>query len=192
MTYNFQSEALEKLLPAGFKKQRNTYFFVQEPNIMVLFRSFDAQKPDEFFLAFTHTFFSTVQSKGGKYLLPSLLEQYPLSINITELRDQYRQHTSVQTFTCPLHHLTRSYHPATTTQDKPGLSLVAFFKRLFTKNATPDFVNPIEVTLQEGMRLFREFSPSLSYEILSKNLEFNHAILETQRQECQQYLSNVT
>lgn len=192
MTYNFQLEALEKLLPAGFKKQRNTYFYVQEPNIMVVFRNFDAQKPDEFFLAFTHTFFSTVQSKGGKYLLPPLLEQYPLSINIKEIRDQYRQHNSVQTFTCALHHLTRSYQPVTATKDKPGLSLVAFFNRLFTKNPSQEFINPIEVTLQEGMRLFGEFSPSLSYDILLKNRVFNHAILEAQLQECQQYLSDAS
>jgi hypothetical protein len=192
VTYNFQSEALEKLLPAGFRKQRNTFFFVQEPNIMVLFQNFETQKPDEFYLAFTHTFFSTVQNKGGKYLLPSLLEQYPLSINITELRDQYRQHVSVRTFTCALHHLTRAHLPEKATNKKSGFSLVAFFKNLFSTKSPSDVINPIEVTLQEGMLLLSEFTPALSLEILSKNKGFNDSFIENQVAEIQQYLSTST
>jgi hypothetical protein len=190
MPYHFQLDALERLLPAGFKKQRELFFLIREPNILVLFRKFDPTGKDAFYLAFTHTFFTGVKDKNGKYLLPSLLEHYPLSIAATELKAQYSKHSTVQAFDCALHHLSQTFYASKENRDKPGSSLFSLLGSFFAKKPAEDIANPVEVTLAEGMRLLAEFSPALSCQILLKQQQFSYDITEKQLAECRHFLAH--
>jgi hypothetical protein len=186
--YNYQLEALEQLKPAGFKKQREFFFLHREPDVMVLYRKFEVDGKEEYYLAFTHTFFSSVLDRSGKLLIPPLLEQYPVSISTSQLRLQYTKHSHIQQFDCDLHHLSRTLFPIQSISGKESVTLASILKRVFSKKKTADFINPIEVALQEGLRFFSEFSPIYSYQVLQANTNLPNPIITQQLSECKKYL----
>jgi hypothetical protein len=187
--YNYQLEALEKLQPAGFKKQREFFFLIREPNIMVLYRKFDPKGEESFYLAFTHTFFSDIVNKDGRYLLPTFLEYYPVSISIEHLAVQYLKHKSVEAFDCDLHHLKREMFPPQTGTSNNRFSMLSFLKNIFISNKPDtDANNPVDIALNQGLRFFQEFSPAFSYRVLTECKVLNNEIINKQIAECKSFM----
>ncbi len=101
------SHAKEKLLPAGFKKQNNLFYLHQSPNILVLCKRFYKENFHGFYIALTNDFFDSVKGEGGSLKLSSFLEEYPFSIPVDELEDQYKKSGSVIKFKYDTNFLTR-------------------------------------------------------------------------------------
>jgi hypothetical protein len=189
--YNYQLEALEKLQPAGFKKQREFFFLIREPNIMVLYRKFDPKGEESFYLAFTHTFFSDIVNKDGRYLLPSFLEYYPVSISTVALAEQYRKHQSIEAFDCDLHHLKRETFPPQTGFGNNSYSVLSFLKNIFLPTKSHiDALSPVDIALNQGLRFFQGFSPAFSYKVLMQSNVSNNEIINKQIVECKAFMSN--
>jgi hypothetical protein len=185
---SFQLEAIEKLVPAGFKKQREYFFLIREPHVMVLYRKFMPDRKEEFYLCFTHTFFSQVSGKSGKYLIPNLLEQYPVSIEVAQLRSQFLKYQTIQEFDCDLHHLTRELSPSASATLKPSFWKKLFNKIFAMKASSSAIADPVEVALNEGLQFLSQFSPAFSQQVLLKTPAMENSIIPEQLAACAQYL----
>jgi hypothetical protein len=189
VTFSFQSEALDKLLPAGFKKQREFFFLIREPNLMVIYKKLTVSSKDEYYLCFTHTFFSGVSSKSGKYLIPPLLEHYPVSIEVAQLRSQFQKYHLIGEFDCDLHHLKRELSPSNPPVFKPSFWSRFSIKTMFGKaNSLISAGSPVEIALQEGLNFFEQFSPAFSYQVLQKYNNLNNSIIDEQLAACVKYM----
>jgi len=188
---NFQAEALSKLPPAGFRKQRDYFYLVREPNLLVVYRKYNGAVFEGYYLAFTHTFFGNVQGPGGRYVIPPLLESYPVSLSITEIQAQFRRHDTIGAFDCDLNHVSREMTAARTATPKsrvPEWLRMSYWSR--RKNPSDGYsTDPVEVVLREGLAFMAQFSPAFSYQVLVKHEGLNHPAIARLTAECGQFLA---
>jgi hypothetical protein len=188
---NFLSDALAKLPPAGFRKQRDYFYLVREPNLLVVYRKYNRAVFEGYYLAFTHTFFSNVQGPGGRYVIPPLLEGYPVSLSITEIQAQFRKHAAIEDFDCDFNFYSREL-AAQAVARKPSLPAWLRIGRWFKRKSPSDgFSNdPVEVVLREGLQFMVQFSPAFSHQVLTGVKGSHFPPLEQLKAECQQYLDD--
>jgi hypothetical protein len=199
MENNFDSEALDRLVPIGFQQQREHFFLVREPNILVLYKSYFRGVFQGYYLAFTHTFFSNVVAKKHTYKIPPFLESYPVSISTSQLQIQFQRHALIEAFDCSMNFMTREVFPTRhTTPPSPassrdsGWSLLGLTKLLAGKKRDHSYSNnPVDVVLDEGLRFFEQFSPMFSYQVLTKYGISGSSITDSQLGECRIYLDSV-
>ncbi len=76
---------------AVFKTFKNNFYLDASPNIVVLFKKTMRQSFEGYYLALTHNFFSNTRDPKGRLKLPGYIEQYPVSISMDELENQFRR-----------------------------------------------------------------------------------------------------
>jgi hypothetical protein len=189
---NFLSDALAKLPPAGFRKQRDYFYLVQEPNLLVVYRKYNRAVFEEYYLAFTHTFFSNVQGPGGRYVIPPLLEGYPVSLSLTEIQTQFRKHASIEDFDYDFNFYSRELAAARAVDRKPLFPAWLLPGRWFKRKSPSDGLSddPVEVVLREGLQFMAQFSPAFSYKVLTGVEGLYIPSLQQLKAECQQYLDD--
>ena len=188
---NFLSDALTKLPPAGFRKQRDYFYLVREPNLLVVYRKYNGAVFEGYYLAFTHTFFSNVQGPGGRYVIPPLLEGYPVSLSLTDIQAQFRKHASIADFDCDLNSYSREL-AARAVPRKSSLPAWIRIDRWFRRKSPSDgFSNdPVAVVLREGLQFMAQFSPAFSHQVLAGVNGLDLPPLAQLKAECQQYLDD--
>jgi hypothetical protein len=189
---HFLSDALAKLPPAGFRKQRDTFYLVREPNLLVVYRKYNRAAFEGYYLAFTHTFLGNVQGPGGRYVIPPLLAAYPVSLSITEIQAQFRKHVSIEDFDSDLNAYSRELAAARTVARKPLLPAWLHPGRWFKRKSPSDgFSNdPVAVVLREGLQFMDQFSPAFSHRVLTRVQGLDFPPLQQMKAECQQYLDD--
>jgi hypothetical protein len=188
---NFLSEALAKLPPAGFRKQRDYFYLVREPNLLVVFRKYNGAAFEGYYLAFTHTFFSNVKDPGGRYVIPTLLESYPVSLSITEIQAQFRKHPGIEAFDCDLNFVSRETTAARTAPSKSWLPEWLHVGRWFRRQRLSDGYSndPVEVVLREGLQFMAQYSPAFTHRVLTERGGLNHPTIDKLTAECEQFLN---
>jgi hypothetical protein len=188
---NFLSDALAKLLPAGFRKQRDSFYLVREPNLLVVYRKYDRAAFAGYYLAFTHTFLGNVKDPGGRLVLPALLESYPVSLSITEIQAQFRRHPAIDAFDCDLNAVSREMTAARTASRKSRVSKWLNVSRWFKPKSPSDGYSddPVEVVLREGLQFMAQFSPAFSHRVLAERGGLKYPALDKMAAECEQYLN---
>ncbi len=188
---NFQADALAKLPPAGFRKQRDHFYLVREPNLLVVYRKYNGAVFEGYYLAFTHTFFSDVQGPGGRYVIPPLLESYPVSLSITEIQAQFRRHDRIGAFDCDLNYVSRAMTAARTATPKSWLPGWLRMDYWFGRKSPSDgySTDPVEVVLREGLRFMAQFSPAFTQQVLAAHAGLNHPAIARLTAECGQFLA---
>ena len=151
---NINLEANERLIPMGFKQQGNHFFLVKEPNIIVLLKSRFQSVDRGYFLAFIHTFFSNLEKPNSKIKIPLYLENYPISISTAEIQEEFYRYNLIHQFD---HKMNFGIREVLTSRNIPsGPSFLTKIKlKLKQKYQINDYkLNPIDVTLQEGLKFF--------------------------------------
>jgi hypothetical protein len=129
-----------------------------------------------------------VSGKSGKYLIPALLEEYTVSIEVAQLRSQFLKYQTIQEFDCDLHHLTRELSPSAPATLKPSF-WNALIHKIFNKQASPSSIAPpVEIALNEGLRFLSQFSPAFSQQVLLKTPVMENSLIPVQLAACAQYL----
>ncbi|HEX8531894.1 MAG TPA: hypothetical protein VF646_17795 [Cytophagales bacterium] len=189
---NFLSDALAKLPPAGFRKQRDYFYLVREPNLLVVYRKYNRAVFEGYYLAFTHTFLGNVQGPGGRYVIPPLLAAYPVSLSITEIQAQFRRHASIEDFDCDLNAYARELAAARAMVRKPLFPAWLRPARWFKRNSPSEGFSsdPVEVVLREGLQFMAQFSPAFSHRVLTRVQGLQSPLLVQMQAECQQYLDD--
>ncbi len=189
---NFLSEALAKLPAAGFRKQRDYFYLVREPNLLVVYRKYNGAAFEGYYLAFTHTFFSNVKDPGGRYVVPPLLESYPVSLSIAEIQVQFRKHPAIESFDCDLNAVSRAMtaaRPATRKSWLPAWLRVGRWLR--RKGPSDGYSNdPVAVVLREGLQFMAQFSPAFTDQLLNRHAGLRNPAIDQLAAECKQYLSD--
>jgi hypothetical protein len=188
---NFLTEALAKLPPAGFRKQRDYFYLVREPNLLVVFRKYDRAAFEGYYLAFTHTFFSNVKDPSGRYVIPTLLQSFPISLSINEIQAQFRKHPHIEAFDCDLNFVSRETTATHTAPPKSWLpewlNMGHWFRR---KSPSNDYSNdPVEVVLREGLQFLEQYSPAFTYRVLVKSVGLHDPTIDKLTAECKQFLN---
>jgi hypothetical protein len=188
---NFLSEALAKLPPAGFRKQKDHFYLVREPNLLVVYRKYDGAAFEGYYLAFTHTFFSNVQGPGGRYVVPPLLADYPVSLSLTDIQAQFRKHASIADFDCHLNPYARALAASRAVARKRPLPAWLRIGRWFRRKSPSDGFSddPVEVVLREGLQFMEQFTPAFSHQVLAGVQGLHFAPLDQLKAECEQYLN---
>ena len=189
---NFLSEALAKLPAAGFRKQRDYFYLVREPNLLVVYRKYNRAAFEGYYLAFTHTFFSNVKDPGGRFVIPTLLESYPVSLSITEIQAQFRKHPVIESFDCDPNAVSREMTAARTATRQSWLPAWLNVGRwLGRKGPSDGYSNdPVEVVLREGLQFMAQLTPAFTHRVLAERRGLNNPTLDRMTAECEQYLND--
>jgi hypothetical protein len=187
----FLSEALAKLPAAGFRKQRDYFYLVREPNLLVVYRKYNRATFEGYYLAFTHTFFSNVKDPGGRFVIPPLLEGYPVSLSITEIQVQFRKHPDIESFDCDLNFVSRELAAARTKTPRPWLPGWLNVGRWFNRQSPSDGYSndPVEVVLREGLQFMAQFSPAFTYRVLTERVGLSNPTIDKLTAECGEFLN---
>jgi hypothetical protein len=116
----------EQLAALGFRQQTVHFFIHRPPNIMVLHKKTGRGLFQGFYLALTHDFMSNVTFKKEKLKVPSYLEEYPFSIALSDLPNQYAKHRSARDFSYDTNFLTREVHTTGRLNKKDPFAILGF------------------------------------------------------------------
>lgn len=152
------------LSPLGFKKIGAKYYIHKAPNIMVLYKSTFRETFKGFAISLTHDFLSNTFDENNKIRIPSYPEEFPFSIPLEDLKLQYSKFGTVKDFDFDTNFLTREIMPTRRFSGKRNLNDIAYNYTRDLPSYTQEYIDSsIDIMLKEGMKLWEEFSPIISY-----------------------------
>ena len=159
----------ENLDTSDFKKSGVHFYIYEPPNIMVFYKKVFRGSFEGFTLALTHDFISNTKNDTGKFKIPTYLEDYPVSISIDTLARQYKEHRTSVHFDCDMNFLTREVLTTRKHSNSNPIDFLSFESILNEDKKAEEYINSSIKTLStDGMKFFKEFSPALSYMVLTK------------------------
>lgn len=175
----------KKAAALGFIKSGIHYYKHVPPNVMVLHKTTHRGNFMGFHLAFTHDFMSIPKTNSGTYKIPAALENYPVSISLDQLKEQFARYNKPDQFSYDLNFMSREIYPKR--RMRPNLNArIDFEKRMQSEKESKKYIDAaIDTILAEGMWFFKDFSPTLSYLAVTR-----HAIEDQKMQQLKNMLEN--
>ena len=178
------------LSPLGFKKSGTHFYIHKTPNIMVLYKVTFKGVFNGFCLALTHDFLPYTKDEKGEIKIPIYLENYPFSIPLIALNEQYIKHHTVTDFTYDANFISRE---VLTTRKFTKVNQSDLFNdfnvqqdrqksELYVKSA-------INIVESDGMKLLNEYSPVASYLAVTRHQNSENMQLNQFKLILKQYLT---
>jgi hypothetical protein len=170
--------------------QKSVHFYIHEPpNVFVFFKKTSRGFFEGFHLACTHDFMENTKTDKGKFKLPTLLADYPVSIPLKMLVEQYSKHNSIFNFDFDINYLTRVVLKTRNYSFSESIEFLAYDDMLKDDIRATDYIeNSIKILKKEGFRFFNEFSPKVSLFALSRYKRLNAWAIENFKKEIVNYM----
>lgn len=175
----------DRLSEVGFKNYNDIFYLYKSPNIIVLVKHFQKDYFQGFYIAATNDFLTTSNNNSKELILSPFLEDYPFSISIEDLENQYQKFDSVNNFKYDTNFLTRVVFP-TRTDTSTILSMYDKIRR--DENLAKTIINSVaDKTIKYSVRLLNEYSPIISYQSVTRHKKVNDFILEKFKVDIEKY-----
>ncbi|ELR68826.1 hypothetical protein C900_05839 [Fulvivirga imtechensis AK7] len=181
------ANAKEYLRMLGFSQSGIHHYKHDPPNIMVIHKKTVKGAFEGLYIALTHDFLENTKRENGDIRIPSYLEEFPVSISIELLPEQYKRHKTPVDFKYDLNFLTREVLPTRRHSKNNFLQFLRFSQMRDDSHEMEEYIHSsMEVLSHHGMQLFDEFTPEISYHAVTR-YEAEHPALEQFRKELERY-----
>jgi hypothetical protein len=175
-----------KLKPLGFLPKGVHFYLYDPPNILVFYKKSVRSFYDGLYIALTHDFISNTKDEKGQLKVPTYLENYPVSISLNTLVQQYKKYNSSRDFDCDMNFLTRE---VLTTRSSDPYELFENQRILEDDITAEKFIDSaVDILLSDGMKFFKEFSPEISYLALTKHRKVEWFEIENFKKDLEKYM----
>jgi len=183
--------ATELLYPLGFKQAGIHFYIHNSPNLMVFYKKTFRGLFEGFYLAFTHDFLPDATDQKGKIKIPAYLENYPFSIPLTALKEQYTKHMTATDFTFDSNFITREVLATNQFTKKNPMDIFTFDNiQHNSQNAENYIKSSIDTVITDGMKLLREYSPVISYMAVTRHKGVDNTTLNKHKTGLEKYLAD--
>lgn len=171
----------DKLFEFGFKNQKEIFYLHKPPNVLALIKYYQREYFQGFYIALTHDFLIGKDS----FKLSPFLEDYPFSISIDELENQYQKYDSVKQFDCDTNFLTRV---VLSTRTDTSTILSIYDKIRYDENLASNVIGSIaDNTVKFGLKLMDEYSPEVSYQSITRHKKVKDFTLDKFKGEIEKF-----
>lgn len=175
----------DRLSEVGFKHHKDIFYLHKSPNILALVKHYQKDYFQGFYIAATNDFLINEDNNLQELKLSPFLEDYPFSISIDGLEDQYRKFDSVDKFDYDTNFLTRVVLPTR----KEANSIFSMYDKIrHDENLAKKVVNSVaDKTVTFGLKLFNEYSPNVSYQSVTRHRKTRDFILDRFKENIEKY-----
>ena len=182
---------MNELGPLGFKKSRSTVSIYTPPKMMTVYKHTFRGTFLGYYLAVTYDFMHNVKIEKSKAIPPPYIENYPTSISVFRLFEQYEQHDHISDFECGLHSFSWD----------EGLSTSKAVGNLFAErslgphvmdshsNASQFISETIADVKSKGMLFLDQITPELSLEFLDRHFSKEWSLVESLQDDLRNHLA---
>jgi hypothetical protein len=175
----------DRLSEVGFKSHKDLLYLHKSPTILVLVKHYQKEFFQGFYVAMTHDFLTTVKNDAKELTLSPFLEDYPFSISVDDLESQYKKFASVKDFDYDTNFLTRV---VLRTRTDTSTILSMYDKIRYNESLAKTVVNSVaDKIIEFGLKLLNEYSPTVSYQSVTRHKKVNDFILERFKNEIEKY-----
>lgn len=170
--------AKKVLIPLGFKKKGVHYYLHRDSRILVFYKNSFRGFFANFYLAMTYDFLSNTFDKKGKLKPPPYLEDYPVSISLHCLQQQFKKFKKVTDFSACLNFTVREV--AVTRHLYRNESMIIFESLPENKEAKTYIKKCIDIMTSDGLKFAKQYKPQICLDTLSKYKSDDSTITEFQ------------
>lgn len=144
-----------------------------------------------FCIAVTHDFFDNTKDEKMKLKIPEYLEDYPFSITLTALKEQYAKHKTVRGFSYDTNFITREVLSTRQLSKSNPMDLISFSNIQDDKEKALNFIkSSIDIVVKDGMKLLSEYSPFISYISVTRHKNADNTTLNRYKTELEKYFAD--
>lgn len=179
--------AKEYLQALGFIQSGIHYYKHEPPNIMVIHKKTTKNAFEGLYIALTHDFLENTKRENGDIRIPSYLEEFPVSISIELLPEQYKKYRAAVDFKYDLNFLTREVLPTRKNSKNNFLQFLRFSQMKDDSHEMEEYIySSLEILSHYGMRFFNEFAPEVSYHAVTR-FDAEHPALDQFKKELERH-----